>query len=1382
MKNQIILIFAILLAFCTPARAQRYIKTFNSADDAWRANLKDVNTNLFIAYRTSTNDGGGGQFWYDPLATTTTNLGTVWGNQYGGRVFRVWNGEPIPISWFGAIPTKDVGGTLTPAGSFDNAPKINAAINWARTPTYGPTDVRASVFVPAGDWWISTPITNRYRVDVLGLGCVFADNEFTSHAVSSSGQVSGASRIRLADAANCPMMVWDLSDASQRYAFVYTDDGLSLPTTLTIASPSVITSTNHGLTIGRRVGFTTSGSLPTGISASTIYYVASVPTADTLTISSTSGGSAINTSGTQSGTHLLVKDPTSKYVAGNTIRGINFFGNSVNQTRSDCHIIKIEYAWNIRLDNCNFGNPNGYAIFAYDCNTLDIVDCYANGGRVQNKGVFLHSCADGFMSQCKFGGNSGPALWIASTSGWQQQYLGNFLYNNFAGKFTVSGISGDELTLSATHDFETGMPVELSAASGATLPTLTRYPSVGLDSHVFWAIKTASNKIKLAYSYEDSLGGTALAITGGSGTYYAWHGAAAGAYLSGGANNNVLSGNRCDQNQNYGIALNKATENVITGNLLNLNGYDSLTGLSESTTSAGVYLRNGSANNVVLGNSMMDWGVYAQTYGVWIDSNNGKNFIGQNAYKANPSQVNSLISSTGNTTETPVIQQVTGATIYADATGSPITIARSDNLNEWKFELSGVTNIMRIKNSYAGNTALNISSPTTDVSLTLGSTGSPLPPRNSLLYGELASTASGTNVASGDFFVVTGTGTGTNASGGSFRVYTPNTNLTSGTIVHLTSEKFKVLPEGGIAVRTLTAAPSYGLLDGVIYPNSTDSLFYGRLGSAWHTMSNPNKTGVSTISVDASATFTFSPLVSRWFQLLSAPITADRTVTLSTSFAQQGTEATFIRSAASTGAFNWSIGGLINLTPGSWCTVVYDGSAWVLGTFTTSGGTLTDGDKGDITVGSSGSSFTIDNAAVTYAKMQNVSAASKLLGRGDSGSGSPQEITIGSGLTMTGTTLSSSGGGGTGANPTASVGLSTVNGVATTFLRSDGAPALDVSIAPTWTGTHTFSKNGALSLPTFSVTGTPITGGTATTTKPLALIETTGATSTAWSTSGTMLGINAPSGFAGRMLDVHLNGISYMSLTSGGTFSVAGSVSSGGNVVGGAAQNLSWFGRSEMLSPSDGVILLQNAANSDFTRLQLGGTSTSFPALGRSGTTLAVQLADGTAGGKLSVGTTQSKVGGTIDQKFTSTGTPASSTETDLHSFTTVASSLGADGDGFTMTSGGTFAGNASATSQLRVYFGGTQIFASGALTAAAAGSWQIETMIIRDSSTSVRAITTLTTANAITVPLVTQTDVTGLTLSNSNILKVTGQGGGASPAVNDIIYKLGRIRFEPVY
>jgi len=44
-------------------------------------------------------------------------------------------------------------------------------------------------------------------------------------------------------------------------------------------------------------------------------------------------------------------------------------------------------------------------------------------------------------------------------------------------------------------------------------------------------------------------------------------------------------------------------------------------------------------------------------------------------------------------------------------------------------------------------------------------------------------------------------------------------------------------------------------------------------------------------------------------------------------------------------------------------------------------------------------------------------------------------------------------------NPTASVGLTAVNGSAATFMRSDGAPALDQTIAPRWTGKHIWQQN-----------------------------------------------------------------------------------------------------------------------------------------------------------------------------------------------------------------------------------------------------------------------------------------------------------------------------------
>jgi hypothetical protein len=69
-------------------------------------------------------------------------------------------------------------------------------------------------------------------------------------------------------------------------------------------------------------------------------------------------------------------------------------------------------------------------------------------------------------------------------------------------------------------------------------------------------------------------------------------------------------------------------------------------------------------------------------------------------------------------------------------------------------------------------------------------------------------------------------------------------------------------------------------------------------------------------------------------------------------------------------------------------------------------------------------------------------------------------------------------------------------------------------------------------------TGTWFTGGTATTNKPHLLIEPTGTTSTAWSTSGTGIGVNAASGFTGRLLDLQTNGTSRAVVTGAGNVGI----------------------------------------------------------------------------------------------------------------------------------------------------------------------------------------------------------------------------------------------------
>jgi len=62
------------------------------------------------------------------------------------------------------------------------------------------------------------------------------------------------------------------------------------------------------------------------------------------------------------------------------------------------------------------------------------------------------------------------------------------------------------------------------------------------------------------------------------------------------------------------------------------------------------------------------------------------------------------------------------------------------------------------------------------------------------------------------------------------------------------------------------------------------------------------------------------------------------------------------------------------------------------------------------------------------------------------------------------------------ANPSSSVGLTAVNGSATTFMRSDAAPAISQAITPTWTGLHAFT-GGMATATGFTSTNFHASGG-----------------------------------------------------------------------------------------------------------------------------------------------------------------------------------------------------------------------------------------------------------------------------------------------------------------
>lgn len=278
------------------------------------------------------------------------------------------------------------------------------------------------------------------------------------------------------------------------------------------------------------------------------------------------------------------------------------------------------------------------------------------------------------------------------------------------------------------------------------------------------------------------------------------------------------------------------------------------------------------------------------------------------------------------------------------------------------------------------------------------------------------------------------------------------------------------------------------------------------------------------------------------------------------------------------------------------------------GTGASGGGSLTDGDYGDVTVSGSGAAIAIDANVVTYAKMQDVSAASKLIGRGAAaGAGDPQEITVGSGLTMTGTTLSASGGTGTvtsvaltvpshlsvAGSPVTTSGTLAISYSGTALPVANGGTG-DTSLtayAPVFGGTtstgalqsgtvgtagQVLTSNGAGALPTFqaaagggsgdSIVGTTgATGGNAT--------ATGGTSTTSGNAGGKVIVLGGTPGATGVGGEVQVTG-GPGGTTSGtsGAVTVTGGTSTNG--AGGAVNVSGGLGGSASTTYAGGAVLL----------------------------------------------------------------------------------------------------------------------------------------------------------------------------------------------------------------
>lgn len=150
------------------------------------------------------------------------------------------------------------------------------------------------------------------------------------------------------------------------------------------------------------------------------------------------------------------------------------------------------------------------------------------------------------------------------------------------------------------------------------------------------------------------------------------------------------------------------------------------------------------------------------------------------------------------------------------------------------------------------------------------------------------------------------------------------------------------------------------------------------------------------------------------------------------------------------------------------------------------------------------------------------------------------------------------------------------------------------------------------------------------------------------------------------------------------------------------------------------------------------------------------------------------------DVASTSTG----GTEDDLYSDTIPAGQLANNGDRIEWECAVKFVAHATATRRLKFWFGGTVIFDSVVPTAYASGaSYAMRVTITRVSASAVRCRSIIMGTNLGSGTILgggLESEITGLTLANTQVAKCTGIAAGTGAASGDIVARSASITYVP--